>query len=295
MRLDELKEAVLSYARSNADHDGLALTAVPGLRMMVQDRPRGDLHSIYRPLVCMVLQGEKELMVGTQEASFTAGQSVIISADMPVTGRIVQADRLAPYLAVAVELDAGMIKEIAAEIAPAGRTRTSATQTLFSIDTDDAALGCVTRLFQIVDAPEAIPILHPGIMRELHYWLLSGRHGAAIRALGLPNSHASRLGHAIAQLRANYRQPVASKDLARAAGMGVTAFHRHFKAMTSLSPGQFQKRLRLIEARRLMLNEGYTASHAAYQVGYKSVSQFTREYKLLFGLSPVKHVTLLAE
>lgn len=294
MQLDDLKKAVLNYARLNADHDGLAYTVIPSLRIMVQDRPRGDLHSIYRPLVCMVLQGAKLLVVGMQEATFTAGQSVIVSADIPVTGRIVKADRLAPYLAVAVELDAGVIKEIAAEVAPARSATARQTCTLFSIDTDDAALGCVTRLLQLVNTPEAVPILHPGIMRELHYWLLSGRHGAAIRALGLPDSYASRLGRTIAQMRANYRQAMTSEDLAHTAGMGVTAFHRHFKAMTSLSPGQFQKRLRLIEARRLMLNEGYTAGHAAYQVGYKSVSQFTREYKLLFGLSPAKHVTLLA-
>lgn len=291
MQFDDLKKAVLNYARANADHDGLALTSVPGLRMMIQESPHGDLHSIYRPLVCLVLQGKKSLVVGTQEATFTAGQSVIVSADMPVTGRIVQADRTAPYLAVAVELDAGMVKEIAAEIAPTCDVPVSQACTLFSVDTDDAALGCVARLLQLVDAPEAVPILHAGIMRELHYWLISGRHGSAIRALGLPDSHASRLGRAIAQLRTDYRQPMTSADLARTAGMGVTAFHRHFKAMTSLSPGQFRKRLRLIEARRLMMNEGCAAGHAAYQVGYKSVSQFTREYKLLFGSSPAKHAT----
>ena len=295
MQTDDLKRAALSYAQMNADQDGLAVTSVPGLRLMVRETAYGTFHSIYRPLVCMVLQGAKLMIVGIQENTFHAGESVVVSADMPVTGRVVQADRQSPYLAVAVELDAGMIKEIGAEMALDRDAAAPPTRTLFSVNTEEAALSCASRLLQLMDAPQAIALLQPGIMRELHFWLLSGRHGAAVRALGLPDSHASRLGRAIAHLREKYREPIRSGELAQIASMGETAFHRHFKAMTSLTPGQFHKRLRLIEARRLMLNEGCSASLAAFEVGYKSVSQFTREYSALFGLSPMRHVAALSD
>jgi AraC-like DNA-binding protein len=125
-------------------------------------------------------------------------------------------------------------------------------------------------------------------VREMHYWLLAGRHGAAIRGLGWPNSHAQRVARAVAVLRTDFRHPLRVEHLAAAAGMSPSSFHQHFRAVTSLSPLQFQKQLRLIEARRLMLAEGISASSAAYAVGYESVPQFTREYARMFGLPPVR-------
>jgi AraC-like DNA-binding protein len=139
---------------------------------------------------------------------------------------------------------------------------------------------------RLLDRPDAISLLRPGIMRELHYWLLSGQHGLALRALAGPDSHPSRLAAAVAILRAEYRSRIPVERLADAAAMSLTAFHKHFKHMTSLSPVQYQKRLRLIEARRLMLDEGFSASNAAFEVGYESVSQFTREYGRLFQVPP---------
>ena len=293
--MEVLKAAVREYASRQANGDGLALTPVPGLRMMFVERPRGDLHSIYRPLVCMILQGAKRMVVGTQEQVFVAGQSVVVTADMPVTGRIIQADRMAPYMAVAVEFDNPILTEVALHRETAIGKTVPKSRTLFVQDTDAAVLDCAMRLLRLLDSPDAIPVLRPGIMRELHYWLLSGRHGAALRALALPNSHASRLSRAIAELRANYREQVSPERLAATAAMGLTTFHKRFKRMMSLTPGQFQKRLRLIEARRLMLNEGFGAGRAAFDVGYKSVSQFTREYGLLFGNSPKRHSSRTVE
>jgi AraC-like DNA-binding protein len=162
----------------------------------------------------------------------------------------------------------------------------SDTRTLFVEDTGAAALDCASRLVRLLDRPEAIPLLRPGIMRELHYWLLSGQHGAALRSLAAPESTVSRLAPAIAILRAEYRSRIPVERLATAAAMSLTAFHKHFKHMTSLTPGQYQKRLRLIEARRLMLDEGFSASSAAFEVGYESVSQFTREYARMFQATP---------
>lgn len=138
--------------------------------------------------------------------------------------------------------------------------------------------------------PEVAPFMSPGITRSLYYRLLSGPHSSALRTLAKPDSHAGRLAAAIAILRAEYRSRVPVDRLAAEAGMSLTSFHKHFKHMTSLTPGQYQKRLRLVEARRLMLDEGSSASNAAFAVGYESVSQFTRDYGDLFQMPPKRDV-----
>ncbi|RMC35048.1 AraC family transcriptional regulator [Paracoccus alkanivorans] len=284
--MNALKQAVHNYAQRHANRDGLALTPVPGLRMMCVEEPAGDLHTIYRPLVCFVLQGAKRMIVGSEERVFRGGQSVIVAADMPVVGRIVEASQEKPYLAVAVELEMALLREVATQIGDTSTSRSSRMPTLFADDTEGALLDCVSRLMQFLDRPDAAPILRPGIMQELHYWLLLGPHGRALRRLADPDSYAGRLASAIAILRAEYRSRLPVERLAAAAAMSLTAFHKHFKLMTSLTPGQYQKRLRLIEARRLMLDEGFSASNAAFEVGYESVSQFTREYGRLFNAPP---------
>lgn len=283
--MDALKAAVRDYAALHANLDGLAATPIPGLRMMCVATPRGDLHSVYRPLVCLVLQGAKLMTVGQEQRIVSAGQSVIVSADMPVVGRIVQASQEKPYLAVAVELRMGLLAELAAQTG-GGPPSLPGTRTLFTEDASALVLDCALRLMRLLDRPDAVPILHEGILRELHYWLLSGPHGEMLRTLADPTSYASRLGAAIAILRRDYRSRIRVEQLAAAANMSLTAFHQHFKRLTSLSPGQYQKRLRLIEARRLMLEEGCTATSAAFEVGYESVSQFTREYGRLFQAPP---------
>ena len=285
-QLDSLKHAVRTYARVHANRDGLALTPVPGLRMMCVESPRGELHSIYRPLVCLVLQGAKHLTVGAETRLCSAGQSLIVGADMPVVGRIVQASREQPYLAVAVELEMTNLRELAAELGGGVSPRSDSARTLFAEQTGAAAIDCVSRLMRLLDRPDATPILRPGIMRELHYWLLSGQHGAELRAIADPDGHASRLAAAIAILRSEYRSRVPVQRLASEAAMSLTAFHKHFRHMTSLTPRQYQKRLRLLEARRLMLEEGSSATSAAFDVGYESVPQFTRDYGRLFKVPP---------
>lgn len=284
--MKSLKQAVQTYAKRHANSDGLALTPVPGLRMMCLEAPAGDLYSVYKPLVCLVLQGAKRILVGNQQRVLSAGQSAIVSADMPVVGRIVQASQREPYLAVAVELDRVILRELVAHMGSVRAQRSSEMQTLFAEDTEAEVMDCASRLMKLLDRPDSAPLLRPGIMQELHYWLLSGPHGTALRTIADPDSYASRLSAAIAILRAEYRSRMPVEQLAAEAGMSLSAFHKHFKHMTSLTPGQYQQRLRLIEARRLMLDEGYSASNAAFEVGYESVSQFTREYGRLFQAPP---------
>ena len=283
-------EAAQRYARAHANADGLASTPIPGLRMMCVDRPRGNLQSVYHPLVCLILQGEKRLMVGRQEQHCIAGQSIIVGADMPVAGQVIDASPTKPYVAVAVGLDMALLRElIDRNDGPASADRTP-TQTLFLQNSDDVILDCVMRLMRLIDRPDAVPVLLPGLMKELHFWLFEGHNGQQLQMLAASESLPTRLGFSIAVLRRDFRGRISAEKLAKAASMGLTAFHKHFKELTSLTPGQYQKRLRLIEARRLMLYESHNASNAAYAVGYESVPQFTRDYRRLFGAPPTRSI-----
>ena len=293
--MDTLVQAVRRYSERHADHDGLALTPVEGLRMMCVRRPSKPMHSIYKPLVCLVLQGAKQMTIGLETRLFHAGQSVVVGLDAPVTGRIVEATHDEPYVATAVELDMALVRELGTELRIPEPLDRKVTKTLFVLDTGEAAVDCAARLVRLLDTPEAISALRPAIMKELHYWLLKGEHGPAIRRLAFPDGQADRVAAAVRLLRAEFHHQVAVERLAAAAGMSVSTFRRRFKALTSLTPVQFQKELKLVEARRLMLSEGRRASQAAFAVGYESVSHFTRDYGRLFGTPPRRDVRALTE
>ncbi|MGW9232047.1 AraC family transcriptional regulator [Pseudorhizobium sp. NPDC055634] len=284
--MTSLKDAVRTYAGRHANEDGLALTPMSDLRMMCVDTPGGVMHSVYRPLICLVLQGAKRIVVGTEDETFSAGQAVIVSADMPVAGRIVRASPAEPYIAVAIELDMPLIRELSAEMDERLLQQPPQEGTLFVEDTGAALLGCIERLMRLIDRPQAAPLLKPGIMKELHYWLLAGPYGGALVNNARRDSRVGRLAPAITLLRSEFRSKLPIARLAEAVAMSPTAFHKHFKAVTSLTPTQYQKRLRLIEARRLMREKGLTASMAAFEVGYESSSHFTRDYGRLFNAPP---------
>lgn len=288
--MEALKQAIIRYASCHANVDGLATTPVPGLRMMCAFRPSRPMRSIYKPLVCLVLQGAKQMTIGTEDHQFVAGDSVIVGMDAPVTGRVVSASQTQPYVALAVELDFAVLRDLMAQM-PAGASPAPASSTrVWMAESDAATLDCGLRLMRLLDRPDAVPLLHAGIVRELHYWLLSGRHGGSLRTLALPDSHAQRMVAAVQMLRDGFRQTLPVEQLAAAARMSTSSFHRCFKTMTTLTPVQFQKQLRLVEARRLMISEGHATSRAAYEVGYESVSQFTREYARMFGAPPRRDI-----
>ncbi len=267
--------------------NGVAQTPIRGLTTVRATSPSGLIYAISRPLVCLVLQGSKQVAMGMQDFAFTTGDSLLITADVPTVSKITRASIAAPYYSLVLELDPAIIADLAVAmkavlVADAAPVRVGLTET----EVADAAL----RLICLLDRPASIPVLQAQLMREMHYWLLAGRHGTAIRRLGWPDGHVQRVADAVAVLRAEFAQSLPIARLAAIAGMSQSSFHEHFRAVTSLSPRQFQKRLRLIEARRLMLVENTSASTAAFTVGYESVQQFTREYSRLFGLPPVRHI-----
>ncbi|CAH0341490.1 AraC family transcriptional regulator [Rhizobium sp. CECT 9324] len=270
--------------RPGPDFSDQTETTVPGLSIVRATAPSGLDCAVSRPLVCLVLQGRKQVTMGTQIFAFGAGDSLLITADVPTVSQITGASAEEPYVSIVVELDPAVIAELSVEMrqvpVSAPPVRVDPTET----DVADAAL----RLMRLLDRPTSMPVLLPQMVREFHYWLLSGRHGAEIRRLGWPDSHSQRVARTVALLRAEYARPLRVQQLAATAGMSPSSFHHHFRAVTSLSPLQFQKQMRLIEARRLMMSEGVTASSAAFAVGYESVSQFNREYSRMFGMPPAR-------
>ncbi|KAA0111689.1 AraC family transcriptional regulator [Methylobacterium sp. P1-11] len=285
---EPLREAVDRYTSSYPGAGGLTATAIPGLTLVRAAAPSGLVHAINRPLVCIVLQGSKHVTTGNQAFTFSGGASLLITADMPTVSQITEASAERPYLSLVLELDTAVLAELLTQMdgtPPPGPVHSVAVD-----PTDTEAADTALRLIRLLDRPASIAMLQAQLVRELHYWLLLGRHGAAMRVLGWPGGHAEHIAHAVAVLRAEYAHPLSIERLAAVAGMSPSSFHLHFRGVTSLSPIQFQKQLRLIEARRLMLAEGFGAGRAAYAVGYESVPQFTREYGRMFGQSPAREI-----
>lgn len=283
--MNELLEAASRYAEAN-HHAGIAVTPFPGLVILRETTPTALLYAVSKPLVAVVLQGRKRVSMGNRLFEFGAGESLIVTADVPTVSQVITASRNEPYLALVVELDHVLIESLVVEMGTAPFTvgepvRVDPTEG----EVADAAL----RLLRLLDRPRSVEILKDQLLRELHYWLLSGRHGGAIRALGIASSHAQRISRAIARIREDFAKPLRVEQLADEAGMSLSGFHVHFRTITSLTPLQYQKQLRLIEARRLML-DGLPIAKAAYDVGYESIPQFTREYGRLFGTSPAKDI-----
>src|SRR5215204_5532690 len=282
---DTLLKAVRRYAETYADPAGVARTPIAGLTTIRATAPSGLDYAISRPLACLVLQGTKHVTMGNRAFTFSAGASLLITADVPTASRITRARIAVPYFSLVLDLHPAVIADLDVEMkavpmakgAPVHHEPTDAEVT-------DAAL----RLMRLIERPASVPMLRTQLVREMHYWLMGGRDGAAIRRLGWPDGHVQRVGRAVAALRAEFTRPLRVARLAAMAGMSPSSFHQHFRTVTSLSPLQFQKQLRLIEARRLMLSDGVTSSSAAFAVGYESVSQFTREYARMFGLPPVR-------
>ncbi|MGY2686163.1 AraC family transcriptional regulator N-terminal domain-containing protein [Pseudomonas tolaasii] len=283
-----LLDTVRRYIEAHADTTGIARTPVPGLTTIRSTTPSGLVHSMPNPLICLVLQGAKQVTLGTQTFTFQAGDSLLITADVPTVSQVMHASPEVPYLSIVLDLDPAVIAELSLQIKP--QTASGGMPVKAAERTDSHVVDVALRLMRILDFPDSGPVLHTQLVRELHYWLLVGRHGAAIRQLGCVEGQARRIARAVAVLRADFKRPLPVNQLAATAGMSPSSFHRHFRAITSLSPLQFQKNLRLIEARRMMMAEGASASSAAFNVGYESVSQFNREYARMFGLPPIKDV-----
>jgi AraC-like DNA-binding protein len=241
--------------------------------------------TMYEPVLCTILQGRKETSAGGTPVSIGAGESLIVSHDVPVVSRITSARRGAPYLAVILSIDLALLRNLYAEVGGenVGRHEPSA---LSVHETDPQVADALSRYLALANDPVAARVLGPSILREIHFRLLVAPHGVMLRRLLRHDSHESAIASAIMQLRRDYKGPLAVPDLARSVGMSESSFYSHFKRITSTTPLQYHKQLRLLEARRLLAAGRPSIAAVAFEVGYESPSQFSRDYARRFGTAP---------
>jgi AraC-like DNA-binding protein len=290
---DHLRNAILAYTDSHArTPDGLVPTELPQIALIRHDHETPLQHGFYDPALVVVVQGAKHVMLGETRFAYTAGHYLVVSVGMPVLASITDASPDHPYLALALTIDRNMLNELIDGIdRSAAPQAASARIGLFVGTLGEHQANAIERLVALLATPDALRALYPSITRELFYWTLAGRDGAELMRIALADSHTQRIGAAINTMRADLTQTIPVDQLAAIAHMSPSSFHQHFKAVTSMSPLQYQKQLRLLEARRLMIANGTDATRAAYHVGYESTSQFSREYARMFGAPPRRDVT----
>ena len=262
-------------------HSDVTTTVIPRLILSRSNTTTRLTSAIYYPLFCVVAQGRKRLFLGTEEFQYHAATYLIASLDLPVTGQVIEAPCLGCTLALDLEALASLILDLPTDARSLPPSRALAVQTL-----GDELLNPLLRMLRLLDTPRDIPILAPLIEREILYRLLHGPRGEMLRRLAQPKSQLSQISRVINLIRRRYDQPLRIEELAQLAGMSLTSLHRHFRAVTAMSPLQFQKRIRLQEARRMLLSQKADAARVGFDVGYESASQFSREYRRLFGAPP---------
>jgi AraC-like DNA-binding protein len=274
------------------DKEGLLVTAIPGVSLARRDAPTQPTSSLYEPSICVIAQGVKRVLLGDDTYVFDAHHFLITSVDLPTVVQILHASREQPYLSLLVQLDPREMAQLMADshlpppAQPASRGMAIGAVTV-------PLLSACHRLLDLLAAPQDIPILAPLIQREILYRLLVGEQGARLRQIVSAGSQSHQIAQAIAWLKHHYTLPLHIEDLAAHVHMSPSTFHHHFRALTAMSPLQYQKWLRLNEARRLMLTERLEVATAAFQVGYESPSQFSREYRRVFGAPPLRDIVSL--
>jgi AraC-like DNA-binding protein len=254
---------------------------MPGLLLVQQGSPSALEASLYEPVLCLILRGRKQVSIGARALSFGPGECLLVSHDLPVCSRITRT----PYLALVFKLDLAAIRKLYDEVA-ATALESEPVRAVELHRADPGLLDALRRYLTLADSPADAKVLGPLVAKELHYRLLVAPFGGMLRSLIRHDSNASAIARAIGHIRADIRSPIAIPALARRVGMSISAFHKHFKTITATTPLQYQKELRLLEARRLLGAGGVSVTSAAYEVGYESPNQFSREYTRKFGVPP---------
>ena len=265
---------------------GLHTTSLPGVTVARADSPSQPLASVYEPSICIVVQGRKRAVVGDDVYTYDAFNYLVVSVILPARSNILQATPEKPYLCLRIGVDVTVIGELLEHLGPDMVARPASRRGLYLAEMTASLSDAVSRLVDLLTQPEDAAVLGPLVLREIHYRVLTGTLGYRLREVFTETSHTQRIARVISLLRAGYADPVRIEDLAAAVHMSVSGLHHRFKEVTSMSPLQYLKQLRLHQARRLMLTEGLDAAAACYRVGYGSPSQFSREYRRLFGAPP---------
>lgn len=291
---DKLADLATRIARlSEGDGDGSHPTAIAGLSLHRAAAPTALASVLYEPTLCVVAQGRKRVILGDEVYAYDPAHFLLVSVDLPLVAQVIEATAAEPYLGIKLDLDLAVAGEALMDADPADLGGEAPGRGVAVSTIDLPLLDAVARLVGLLDEPRAIAALAPLVRREITYRLLIGPQGARLRRIAAEGGQARRIARAIDWLRHNFARPLRVEEVARGVHMSPSSFHQHFKAVTALSPLQYQKRLRLHEARRLMLAEALDAAAAAYRVGYESPSQFNRDYRRTFGEPPARDLARL--
>ena len=287
------EELVERIARAVSE-DGTA-EPLEGLHLNRSSSPTEPVYGVSKPAFCVIAQGSKEILLGDHRYRYDPAHYLITTAELPVAGQITEASEERPYLSLRLELDPALVGSVMVESDhPAPRDH-AAVKAIDVSPLDAGLLDAVVRLLRLLDSSTEARFLAPLVTREIVYRLLIGEQGGRLRHTAVLGGHRHLIARALERLRKDFDRPLRIEDVARELGMSVSGFHHHFKALTAMSPLQFQKQMRLQEVRRLMLGEDLDAASAGYRVGYSDASHFNREYKRLFGAPPARDAERLRE
>jgi AraC-like DNA-binding protein len=272
--------------------DGIHPTRLSRVTLLRSGRPNELMPTVYEPSMCLIAQGSKRVILGDEVFVYDRARYLVASVDLPVVGEVLEATPERPYLCVTLRLDA---KDIAAMLLDADLPAPAAApaRALYLSRTTSALAEAVLRLVRLLDTPEDAAAFAPLAEREILYRLLKSEEGWRLRQMASAHTHSRRIARAIEWIKSRYSEPLPVEKLAGEANMSPSSFHEHFRAVTAMSPLQYQKQVRLQEARRLLLSEAVDAATAGHRVGYESPSQFSREYSRLFGAPPKKDMERL--
>ncbi len=280
----ELRELIARYAVA----DGVPLRLLPNITLGRNTAPTLPFAYVAEPLFALVAQGVKRIGVGNKVFDYSTGQYLIVSVDLPLEGHVIKATTKAPFLGLGFTLKPELIAALLLEADVRSPSSQSAPSGIAVSDLTQELLDPVIRLLKLLDRPTDIPVLAPAIEREILWRLINGQQGAMVRQIGLTNSRMSQISRAIRWIHSRYADALRIEELASIAGMSVTSFHRHFRAVTSMTPVQYQKQIRLQTARSRLMSTAQDVAEVGFAVGYHSPSQFSREYRRFFGQPPGK-------
>ena len=287
----ELASIIERHTGTNGIHE----TTIPSLSFVRRPIEKDLNYGVYRPSLCITAQGVKEVSVGMEDFRYGPGDYLVSSVDLPATSQLIETSLESPYLGLILELKTNEILEVLDNANVSPLSEASSERGMFVSRLNFSLFDAVLRLVRLLDTPDDIPMLAPLYTKEIIYKLLTGEHGNTIENIVVKGNSAHHIKNAIQLIMTNYDKPLRVDQLAETANMSVSAFHKHFKEVAAMSPIQFQKQLKLQEARRLLLSETLDAATVAYRVGYESPSQFSREYSRLFGLPPREDIKRLKE
>ncbi|HTF97113.1 MAG TPA: AraC family transcriptional regulator [Cellvibrio sp.] len=286
--MDKLLTELAARAGRLATNEGMTPTALSCLQLYRSNQSTEITHTIYEPSVCIIAQGQKQARLGDEVYSYNPANYLVASVDLPVRGQVIEASSEIPYLCIRLSLKPQQISEMLLENRQLLRPEKTLQRGLFVSKANYELLDAVLRMVRLLDSPKDLPILAPLAEREILYRLLQDEQAITLQQIVQSDSHAQQITRVITALKRDYQKNWRIDELAQLACMSNSALHAHFKSITNMTPLQFQKHLRLQEARRLLFSENLDAATASHRVGYESPSQFNREYNRLFGLPPVR-------